>query len=246
MNSLKSLNQEIRILFKSVPGYVTALLVAAIIIMNLLANKSVNGLPEWLALDCGFILSWVCFLCSDTITKHYGPRAAIILSLFALVVNLFMSFILFLVSLVPGTWGAFYDCGELPQVNEALNITFGGTWYVIFGSSVAFAASAIVNALTNYSIGKHLKKDNFASFAWRSYISTAIGQFVDNLIFAFIVSHTFFGWSLIQCITCAITGMIIELMCEIIFSPIGYKISQSWKKNHVGSAYIDQYSKSLV
>ena len=107
MNKLLDLKSEISLLFKSVPGYVTAMLVASVIIMNLLANKSVNGLPEWLALDCGFILSWVGFLCSDTLTKHYGPRAAIILSLFALIVNLFMSLILFLVSIVPGTWGAF-------------------------------------------------------------------------------------------------------------------------------------------
>ena len=73
----------------------------------------------------------------------------------------------------------------------------------------------------------------------RTYISTAIGQFVDNLVFALIVSHTFFGWSLLQCITCAITGAIVELLLEVIFSPVGYRVCKQWEKEHVGQNYID-------
>lgn len=232
---------QIIILFNAIPGYIVGLFCVSVVGMNLLANKSIGGLPEWLALDCGFLLSWMSFLCMDTITKHFGPKASIYTTIFALLVNLIMVFIFFCASSIPGVWSSYYDFGETEVINEAVNHTFGVTWYILLGSSVAFLVSSIVNSTTNHLIGRRLKEDNFKSFSIRSYISTAIGQFVDNLIFALMVSHIFFGWSLTQCITCAITGMLIELACEVVFSPIGYKIASSWKRNNVGQEYISKY-----
>ena len=129
--------------------------------------------------------------------------------------------------------------GSEDIINYAINHTFGGIWYVLLGSSIAFLVSAVVNNFSNWMIGKLFKKDNFLSYAIRTYVSTALGQFIDNMIFALLVSHFFFGWTVIQCITCAITGMVVELICEIIFSPIGYHICQDWKKCHVGEKYFE-------
>jgi uncharacterized PurR-regulated membrane protein YhhQ (DUF165 family) len=78
-----------------------------------------------------------------------------------------------------------------------------------------------------------LKKDNFLSFIIRSYVSTIIGQIVDNLTFALIVSHVFFGWTLMQCISCAVAGAVIELLCEAVFSPLGYQITMRWKEENL-------------
>ncbi|UKI21809.1 MAG: VUT family protein [Christensenella sp.] len=142
-------------------------------------------------------------------------------------------------SVIPGTWGESYVEGSQGVINSALDNTFGGTWYVLLGSTVAFVASAFVNNFINWSIGKALKdkKDNFFAFALRTYVSTAVGQFVDNLIFAFIVSLNFFGWSPLQCVTCALTGMVAELLFEVVFSHLGYLICKKWKKDNVGEAY---------
>lgn len=235
------MGKEIRLLFNSVPGYIVSLFVVSVVCMNLLANKSIDGLPEWLALDCGFALSWLSFLCMDTVTKHFGPKASIYLTVFAICVNLLMAVVFFLIGIIPGTWSAFYDFDMNEIINPALDQTFKGTWYILLGSTVAFFLSSCVNAFFNHNIGKRLTQDNFLSFSIRSYISTAIAQFVDNLVFALIVSHVFFGWSLTQCITCAITGMLIELLCEVVFSPLGYKIAKSWKRHNVGKEYIDTY-----
>ena len=241
---LSDLRFEIKLLFRSVPGYVPAGVSVAVVVMNLLANKSVDGLPEFMALDFGFCLSWLSFLCMDMLTKHFGPKASIIMALFGLLCNLVIAAVLFICSVLPGTWGAFYDYGEVAVINQALDTTFGGTWYVLLGSSIAYVVAAIVNSTLNHVIGKLCKSDHFRIFALRSYVSTAIGQFVDNLIFAFIVSHTFFGWSLIQCIVCALTGMVIELLCEVIISPIGYHVVQRWKRDGVGKEYIEKYYSS--
>ena len=84
------------------------------------------------------------------------------------------------------------------------------------------------------------------AYAMRTYISTFIGQFLDNFIFSLIVFVGFapifwsgFSWTPLQCATCALTGAIAELIMEIIFSPIGYNITKRWRKDGVGREYLD-------
>lgn len=240
----KTITQEVndfRILMRSVPCAVMVFFVMSVVLMNLFANKELLNFG-WIALDCGFCLSWLSFLCMDMLTKRFGPKAAIQLSLFAVAVNLFASAIFWLISTVPGNWGVFYEY-ENSIVNSALDSTIGGTWYVVLGSMAAFAVASVVNAITNSAVGKMSKTNSFKTFAIRSYVSTAIGQFVDNLIFALLVSHVFFGWSMFQVITCSIAGALMELLSEVIFSPIGYKVSKKWENDNVGQQYINYIEK---
>ena len=230
--------REFCALLKSVPALVTVLFILSVFSMNLLANKSIEIPVDWLALDCGIIVSWFAFFTMDIVTKHFGPKAATELTVLAILVNLFFCLLLFLGSLIPGMWGEAFN-GDPDLVNGALNKTFGGTWYVVLGSTAAFLASSIVNNFSNYGIGKLFKKkpDSLAAYVLRAYVSTAVGQFLDNLIFALIVSHFFFGWTMLQCVTCAVTGMVAELLCELIFFYPGYAITKRWKKNNVGEEY---------
>ena len=239
MNKIKESINNYALLLRSVPSLVMTLFVVSVVLMNLLANKEIGLNLDWLALDCGFTVSWLSFLCMDMLTKRFGPKAAIQLSLTAMAVNLFVCGILFVISLVPGNWGEYYNY-ENDIVNQALNSTIGGTWYVVLGSACAFAASAILNAILNHAIGKMCKKNNFVSYALRSYISTGLAQFLDNFIFAMMVSHVFFGWTMTQVITCSITGCVAELLCEVVFSPLGYKVCKKWEKHNVGSEYINK------
>ena len=237
--------KEFRLLVLNVPAPITVFFVLSVFAMNLLANKSISLPVGWLALDCGIIVSWFAFLAMDIVTKHFGPKAATMLSVFAIAVNLVFCLMMFLGSLIPGAWGeSFVESGG-EQINTALDNTFGGTWYVLAGSTVAFVVSAVINNFTNAGIGLAFKKnpDGAAAYFMRSYVSTAIGQFADNMIFALIVSHNFFGWSLLQCVTCSLTGMVAELICEVIFSGIGFRVCKRWKKNLVGKDYFDFVNK---
>ena len=226
---MKKAVSEFREMLKTVPPLLLTLTVLAVVGMNLLANKSIVNL-DWLALDCGILLSWLAFLTMDILTHCYGPRAATLFSVFALVLNLMMAGIFFAASRIPGVWGESFVDGSEAVINNALDNTFGGTWYIILGSSVAFIVSAFVNNFLNYGIGRLLKaQEGFGQFALRSYVSTFIGQFVDNLVFALLVSRVFFGWTMLQCFTCAVTGAIAELVFEAVFSPLGYRISQRIK-----------------
>lgn len=234
---LKKEWREFVCLVKSVPTLTTVFFVMSVFAMNLLANKSVALGVDWLAIDCGIILSWFAFLTMDVLTKHFGPKAATELSVLAMFIELLFCLFMFIGSIIPGMWGeSFVDGGDI--INTALDKTFGGAWYVILGSMLAFITSSVVNNFINYGLGKAFKNpDGPAAFVLRSYVSTAVGQFVDNLVFAFAVSHLFFGWSALQCVTCALTGMVAELLFEVVFSFFGYRTCKRWRNSGVGAEY---------
>ena len=224
---MKKAMSEFRDLMRTVPPLVVSLLFLSIVGMNLLANKSINTGVDWLALDCGILFSWLTFLCMDILTQGYGPRAATMMSVAALGMNLLMALIFFIASRIPGVWGESFVEGSEEIVNTALNNTFGGTWFIILGSSVAFLVSAVLNNFLNDGIGRRIGNDRgFGGFALRAYVSTFLAQFADNLVFALMVSKVFFGWSLLQCFTCALTGALLELLFEVFFSPLGYRLSR--------------------
>ncbi len=239
MNRIKKELAEFGLLLRSVPGALTAFFVLSVFAMNLLANKSINLPVDWLALDCGILVSWFAFLAMDITTKHFGAKAATELSIFAILVELAFCLIFFFASLIAGTWGESYVEGSEETINNALDGTFGGTWYVLLGSTAAFVVSAFVNNFLNAGIGRLFVKrpDGAAAYFCRSYVSTAVGQFVDNMVFALLVSHFFFGWSFLQCVTCSLTGMIVELLCEALFSGAGFAVCRKWKRDNVGERY---------
>ena len=240
----KKVWEDYKVLLRSIPASTVTLFIVSVIMMNLLANKELISLP-WLALDCGFAVSWVSFLCMDMVCKRFGARASIMVSVMALGVNLAVSLVFWLLTLTPGMWGAYYDTG-LFDVNDALNATIGGTWYVVLGSSCAMLTSSVVNSLLNQAIGRLEHKNTFGAFALRSYVSTGIAQFVDNLVFAVIVSHTFFGWTWLQVLTCSLTGAAAELLCEVFLSPVGYRVVRGWERENVGELYLQRRAAEIA
>lgn len=239
-NWLKKEFNEFRLLLSNVPAFVVTVFVLSVVCMNLLANKSIDTGTEYLALDCGIVVSWVSFLAMDVITKHFGPKAATQISFVAVACNLALCLVFFIVSVIPGVWGESFVPGSEGVINGALNNTFGGTWYVLLGSTAAFCVSAVINNFANFAVGKLFvkKPDGVGAYIARSYVSTALAQFCDNLIFALIVSKNFFGWTWTQCLTCAATGMLVELICEVAFSPLGYYVCKRWKARGVGAEYL--------
>ena len=232
---------DFKILLRNIPSLTVSIFILSVVCANLMANKELVTF-KYAALDCGFAFSWIMFLCMDVICKRWGAKASIKISLVALAANLFICVSFALLAKTPGKWGEYY-ASENSLVNDALNATFAGSWYVVLGSSVAFVSSSVVNALLNCAIGSLFKSDGFFSFASRSYISTAIAQLVDNFIFATIVSKIFFGWTWIQVFVCSAIGAGFELLGEVFFSGLGYKVVRQWEKERVGQEYIE-YKKA--
>ena len=101
--------------------------------------------------------------------------------------------------------------------------------------------------MLNWSLGKLFKENpnGFCAFALRSYVSTAIAQYIDNFVFAIIVSFNFFDWSIIQVLVASFIKMVAELLFEIIFSPLGYVYLKHMEKENIGKEYLDLYQIEL-
>lgn len=233
--------EETKILLRSIPSVVVTLFVVSVICMNLLANKTLLQL-DWIALDGGILVSWLSFICMDIITKHFGPKASNKVAILACGINLLTCLIFYIASIIPSNANDY----------EKLNDILGGTWFILLGSTIAFLASAIINNILNWTIGKMLKNCNKPKLVYctQTYVSTVIGQFLDNFIFSIIVFFVFapifwdgFRWTILQCAMCALTGAVAELILEVIFSPFGYKIVKNWKEKQIGFDYFEYIRK---
>ena len=228
--------KETQILLRCIPSTVVSLFVVSVICMNLLANKTLLQ-TSWIALDGGILISWLSFMCMDIITKYFGPKASNKIAILASAINVLTCFVFYIASVIPS------NANDYTALNELL----GGTWFVLLGSTVAFLISAVINNLLNWIIGKAFRKnpDGKLAYGARMYVSTFVGQFLDNLIFSIIVFVWFapifwngFHWTVLQCVTCALTGAVAELIMEMLFSPFGYRIVKKWQKSNVGQEYL--------
>lgn len=241
---MKNILTQTKDAMRAIPGVVTAIFILSVVMMNLLANKSIFNLP-WLASTAGIFVSWVTFLCMDSVCKRFGYKAATILNTVGMIVNLLSAILFMLIVKIPGIWAASF-AGATDEISGAINAgldaTFSSAWYIVIGSAVAMFLGGVVNSVMNHLVG--VKLDNqgtYKEFAIRSFVSTAAGQFVDNFVFAFFVSYIFFGWSIKQVFVCSFMMMLLELAFEIVFSPIGYSVAKMWKRENVGQEYIEKY-----
>lgn len=234
---IKIEKKETGILLRCIPATTVSLFVVSVICMNLLANKTLVQ-TEYIALDGGILISWLSFMCMDIITKYFGPKASNKIAILASAINLLTCSIFYIASIIPSNANDY----------SALDDILGGTWFILLGSTIAFLISAVINNFLNWTIGKAFSKnpDGKLAYATQSYISTFIGQFLDNLIFSLIVFVGFapifwdgFHWTVWQCVACALTGAVAELIMEVLFSPFGYRIIMKWKQHNVGREYIE-------
>ena len=246
MKYLKKEWEDYKVLLNNVPAMVLSVFVLSVVCMNLMANKELYS-SQYFCINSGLALSWISFLCMDCICKRFGAKASAKISMLVMLINIVTVIVFKLLSMTPGHWAAFFsapnaEVGE--YINDGLNATFGGTWYVVLGSSIAMLVSSVVNAVLNEAIGKKTDNGTFGAFAFRSFVSTGIGQWIDNFLFSALVSHVFFGWNWTQVFLCSITSMIIELALEAVFSPVGYRVSKNWEAAGIGKTYIEYRRKA--
>lgn len=231
--------QDWKMLLRSIPGLVTALSVMSVTIMNLMASKVIVMLP-WVGITGGLLLSWLPFLTGDMVVKTYGAKAATKLTILGFLVNLFCVGLFQLVASI--------QVGGDPSSYVAFNAVFTQTWQIFVASSIAFIVSGVVNNFTNAGIGTFFRKnpDGKTAYMCRTYISTMVGQFVDNFIFAGLAFMVFFrlsigttlGYTWTSVIGTSILAALLELVMEMIFSPAGYRICQKWRQEEVGADYL--------
>lgn len=243
-SKIKSVLEDYKLLLNNVPTLMTLTFVLSTVLMNLAAAKIIFNFGN-VALTGGFIISFAPFLAMDTVTHHFGARASIMLNLLSALGNVFTVIFLSIVAAIP-TPGHDYT---------AFNSIHGAVWFIALSSTVAFIVSGIANSLLNALIGKLFRNhtNSSAIFFYRAYVSTFVGQAIDNFLFIgltySVFAPRFWGsdpMSLMTCIGTAIVGGAIELLLEVIMGPIGLVIVRRWEKEGVGQQYIQAHSSDRL
>ena len=170
MNQLLNKTTMVAALLRAVPVGMTVIFVLAVVLMNFLARITLVSLP-WLALNAGITVSWVSFLFVDIVTRHFGAKAANMLSVVAIGVNLIVCFFSVVI-------GRLFD-------HPSLDMVVGGQWSILLASTIAYLVAALTNNYTNVFLGRRFFRQNpdgRKAFAVRSYISTFLSQCVDNFL----------------------------------------------------------------
>lgn len=219
---------ETKVLFRCIPAFPFAILCAALIAMNFLANKAIVS-ETWISLDAGITVSWIAFLAGDMLVKRFGAKASIKVNVAAILIQLLAIGLLTIGANIPG----YCDWVEFDSI-------FGAMLWPLAAGTAAFLIGISVNAfISKFILTRFENRTSFRSYAVASYVSTMIGQFIDNLGFALLFSvwqewcdpHSIWMF--------AAVGAVVELLCQVILSPLGFKIAQNWRKHGVGQEYID-------
>lgn len=242
MKLVKWLKNEIKVsqvLFRSVPGVVLSLLLLSIVLMNLLASVALVN-TSWIALDAGIFVAFIGFLLLDMIVKRFGAKAAIRVTVLGFIVNLAVAGLFTLVAVIANASGQYYPLADYATTTQ---------WWIIGASATAFLISDIADALIHELILKRFKKnkEGIVAHATSAWVSTFFGQTFDNLLFGLLFTFpaSMIGlWgmkpmSLLGLVSFALAGGIAELLCQVLFTPYGYKVAEGWRAKGVGQEYLD-------
>ena len=238
MKSLKKVIADYKLLLDNVPALVTSFFIVSTIAMNISAAKIIFNAMN-VAVTGGFILSWAPFLAMDTVTKRFGAKASIMLNILSAAFNVFVTIFFSIVAAIP-----------TKEPYTEFNYIFSGVWFIVVSSTIAFVVSGVINSLLNAAIGKLFNnKTSPIEFVCRSYVSTFVGQAIDNFLFIagvyVVAAPVFWGTEPLPILTClgtAILGGLFELAVEAIMIPIGYRIVRRWERDGVGQSYIDAHA----
>ena len=237
-NWLKKDWEETKVLFRCMPTVPFAFLVSCLIAMNFLANRGGSIGP--VVFDCGVVVSWVAFLAGDMLVKRFGVKASFKIQAMALILELVCICLMTIGTFLPAMYGA------TEEESAVFTAIFRAAPWPVFAGAGAYIIAALFNALVSKNILTRFKKrSSFGAYIVASWTSTVVGQFLDNFLFSLFFSiwqpwfsGSTFGDKLVSAVILAFVGMIIELVGQAIFSPIGYKIATNWKKNKVGEDYV--------
>lgn len=252
--------EETKLLFRSIPALPFALLCAALIAMNYLANKGLitdETASNFISLDAGIIVSWIAFLAGDMLVKRFGAKAAIKVNLAAIGIQIVAVILLTIGAAIPGSvdFGVGFQYGLDGAVdNTAFSSIFMAGFWPMLGGTLAFCLATVVDSvLSKFLLTRFKDRTSFKAYAVASYASTALGQFLDNLFFAlffgmwqgwFAHGGNEVGYVISNLLCISGVGMVVELIGQAILSPVGYKMCQSWAKKGVGQLYIDKVQEA--
>lgn len=217
--SNKISNKEISFNKSDIGNYYYSILSTAFIVCLITANLAATKICNFMGYDLpgGIIIFPLLYIINDVLTEVYGFSASRKVIFRALIYNVILSAILYIVTLLPpsNNWSG-QQCFE--QI-------FSLTPRILFASIVSYIIGEALNAVIISNL-KIIFKGKF--FAIRAILSTTSGSFVESIIFCFIV---FTGILAMEHILNMIVVLsLIKVIYEIIGLPITIRVVEFLKR----------------
>jgi queuosine precursor transporter len=210
--------------------FIACLFTATLLISNTVASK-IALYPFGLVESAATILFPLTYIFGDILTEVYGYKKSRIVIWSAFACLLLMSAAYWLAQLMPAA--DFWD------QQPAFDTILGAAPRIALASMFAFLIGEFTNAyimsrMKVRSAGKHLYQ--------RTIGSTLVGQGVDTVLFNVAAFAFVFSWSEILAI--CISGYILKVGVEVLFTPVTYKIVAYLKEKEGVDAYDTDISYS--
>ncbi len=195
---------------------VTALFVAVLLISNIADTKIIT--IGALSFGGGTFLFPLTYIIGDILTEVYGfARARRVIWLgFAAAILMAATFMLV---------GAAPPAADYPYQEDFMHI-LGLTPRIVAASLAAYTVGEFVNSM----ILAKLKVATKGRFLWlRTISSTLVGQILDTTVFMIIAFYGILPVSLL--ISVIISGYLLKVATEIVFTPVTYLIVNKLKKS---------------
>ena len=206
-----TLSKEVR--FATAPGglypYVVGVFVALLLISNIGAVKLIELGP--IITDGGAILFPLVYIVGDILSEVYGLKAARRAILTAFSMSILAALTFYLVQLAPpaSDWAN----------QDAFEAVLGFVPRIVLASVLAFVAGQLLNSYVLVKIKERTSERNL----WVRLVgSTAVGQFVDTLIFCTIAFYGVITGA--EFLNYLIVGYLYKSAVEIALLPITYRV----------------------
>ena len=205
-------------------GFITAAIVATLIISNISATKLVEVGP--IITDGGTLLFPLAYIFGDILTEVYGYKASrkvIYTSFFWLFIAALTFHIVNITPPAPGY-----------ELQESFAAILGQTPRIVLGSLLGYFTGEFINS---YVLAKMKIWTNGSQLWSRTIGSTIIGQAADTLVFLVVAFGGVFSNDLL--LELFIDGYIIKVVIEFVLTPVTYFII-NWLKREEG---VDIYDR---
>ena len=195
--------------------YVVGVFVALLLISNIGAVKLIELGP--IITDGGAILFPLVYIVGDILSEVYGFKAARRAILTAFSMSILAALTFYLVQLAPPArdWGN----------QDAFEAVLGFVPRIVLASVVAFVAGQLLNS---YVLVKIKERTNERNLWLRLIGSTAVGQFVDTLIFCTIAFYGVITGA--EFLNYLIVGYLYKSAVELALLPVTYRVIAAVKK----------------
>jgi queuosine precursor transporter len=223
--------------FATAPSGTYAVIVAVfcgmLLISNIAATKTItviDGLPEFLGggifTDGGAILFPLTYIVGDVLAEVYGLRQAKRAIWVGFALGALASLTFLAVGAAPP--------GPGYENQEAFVAVLGFVPRIVLASLTGYLVGQFLNAYVVVKIKERTKE----RYLWARLIgSTAVGQFADTALFAFIAFAGVFPTSS-SLISFTVTGYLYKVLVEVIMLPVTYAVIRAIKKREPGYAPI--------